>query len=151
MAILGPVTETHRFDADRLAAWMADSGLPGCEHGIQVEQFQGGQSNPTFAVTAGSRRYVLRKKPPGRLLPSAHLVEREYRVMAALADSAVPVPTMRLLCQDPDVIGTTFFVMDYMEGRVVDDTSLPGDFTPAERSAIYDSMNRVLAALHQVD
>ena len=130
---------------------MAESGLPDCAGGIEVQQFQGGQSNPTFALTAGSKRYVLRKKPPGKLLPSAHLIEREYRIMAALADTDVPVPTMRHLCEDPSVIGISFFVMDYMEGRIVDDTSLPGDFTPAERAMIYDSMNAAMAALHQVD
>ncbi len=151
MATLGPVTDIHRFDEQRLARYLADNGMPECRSGIEVEQFQGGQSNPTFAISAGSRRYVLRKKPPGKLLPSAHLIEREYRIMAALADSGVPVPVMRHLCEDPAVIGTAFFVMDYMDGRVVDDTSLPGDFTPAERGTIYDSMNQVLATLHNVD
>jgi aminoglycoside phosphotransferase (APT) family kinase protein len=151
MATLGPVTDTHKFDEAALARYLAENGLPGCADGIEVQQFQGGQSNPTFAVTAGSTRYVLRKKPPGKLLPSAHLIEREYRIMAALADTDVPVPTMRHLCEDPSIIGTSFFVMDFMEGRIVDDTSLPGDFTPAERAAIYDSMNAAMAALHQVD
>jgi aminoglycoside phosphotransferase (APT) family kinase protein len=151
MATLGPVTDVHRFDEAGLARYLADHGLPAFAQGIEVRQFQGGQSNPTFALTAGSRRYVLRKKPPGKLLPSAHLIEREYRIMAALADTDVPVPVMRHLCEDPSVIGTAFFVMDFMEGRVVDDTSLPGSFTPAERGAIYDSMNAALAALHRVD
>jgi len=151
MATLGPVTDTHKFDEAGLARYLAENGLPDCAGGIEVQQFQGGQSNPTFALTAGSKRYVLRKKPPGKLLPSAHLIEREYRIMAALADTDVPVPTMRHLCEDPSVIGTSFFVMDYMEGRIVDDTSLPGDFTPAERATIYDSMNAAMAALHQVD
>jgi len=151
MATLGPVTDTHKFDEAGLARYLAESGLPDCAGGIEVQQFQGGQSNPTFALTAGSKRYVLRKKPPGKLLPSAHLIEREYRIMAALADTDVPVPTMRHLCEDPSVIGISFFVMDYMEGRIVDDTSLPGDFTPAERAMIYDSMNAAMAALHQVD
>lgn len=151
MATLGPVTETHKFDEPSLARYLADNGLPACAGGIKVQQFQGGQSNPTFALNAGSKRYVLRKKPPGKLLPSAHLIEREYRIMAALADSDVPVPVMHLLCEDASIIGTPFFVMDYMDGRVVDDTSLPGDFSPAERGAIYDSMNEAMAALHRVD
>ena len=151
MATLGPVTEIHKFDEARLARYLADQGLRDFSGGLEVQQFQGGQSNPTFCLTAGSNRYVLRKKPPGKLLPSAHLVEREYRIMAALADSDVPVPKMRHLCEDPDVIGTAFFVMDFLDGRVIDDTSLPGNFTPAERTAIYDSMNQGLAALHQVD
>ena len=116
MATLGPVTEAHRFDEQCLARYLASHGLPGFERGLKAEQFQGGQSNPTFAITAGSRRYVLRKKPPGKLLPSAHLVEREYRIMAALADTDVPVPVMHHLCEDTGIIGTAFFVMDYMEG-----------------------------------
>jgi aminoglycoside phosphotransferase (APT) family kinase protein len=151
MATLGPVTDTHKFDEPGLARYLADHGLPACAGGIEVQQFQGGQSNPTFALFAGSSRYVLRKKPPGKLLPSAHLIEREYRIMAALADTNVPVPVMHHLCEDPAIIGTPFFVMDYMDGRVVDDTSLPDDFTPAERGAIYGSMNAALAALHRVD
>jgi aminoglycoside phosphotransferase (APT) family kinase protein len=151
MATLGPVTETHRFDEAGLARYLTDKGLPGCAGGIEVQQFQGGQSNPTFALTAGSKRYVLRKKPPGKLLPSAHLIEREYRIMSALSDTDVPVPVMHHLCEDPSIIGTPFFVMDFMEGRIVDDTSLPGDFTPTERGAIYDSMNAAMAALHLFD
>lgn len=151
MATPGPVTETHRFDEAGLDRYLAGAGLPGFGRGVEVLQYQGGQSNPTYLVEAGSHRYVLRKKPPGKLLPSAHLVEREHRVMAALADSGVPVPAMRHLCEDPSVIGSAFFVMDWMDGRVVDDTSLPGDFAPEERAAIYDSMNEALAALHLVD
>jgi aminoglycoside phosphotransferase (APT) family kinase protein len=151
MAMLGPVTHIHKFNEPGLARYLASKGLPGFAGGMQVQQFQGGQSNPTFALTAGGQRYVLRKKPPGKLLPSAHLIEREYRIMAALADSDVPVPVMRHLCGDPAVIGTPFFVMDYMEGRIVDDTSLPGAFTPADRTAIFDSMNQAMAALHRIN
>jgi aminoglycoside phosphotransferase (APT) family kinase protein len=151
MATLGPVTDTHKIDEAGLARYLAANSLPDFAGGMQVQQFQGGQSNPTFALTAGGRRYVLRKKPPGKLLPSAHLIEREYRIMAALADTDVPVPVMRHLCEDPAVIGTPFFVMDYMEGRIVDDTSLPDAFTPADRTAIFDSMNQAMAALHRVD
>ena len=151
MAVPGPVSQAHRFDEARLARYLGSQGLAGFDAGVAVEQYQGGQSNPTFRLTAGAERYVLRKKPPGKLLPSAHLVEREYRVMHALAPTDVPVPVMRHLCEDPAIIGTPFFVMDHLEGRVVDDTSLPGRFTGQERAAIYDSMNQVLAALHQVD
>ncbi len=115
-----------------------------------MEQFQGGQSNPTYRVAAGDRRYVLRRKPPGPLLPSAHAVDREFRVMTALAGTGVPVPRMYALCDDASVIGTPFYVMEYVEGRVLWDPTLPG-MTPAERAAHYDELNRVIAALHQVD
>ena len=98
-----------------------------------VEQFQGGQSNPTYRVTAGERRYVLRRKPPGKLLPSAHAVDREYRVMAALAGTGVPVAKMVALCEDDAVIGTAFYLMEYVEGRVLWDPTLPG-LTPRERA-----------------
>ncbi len=151
MATPGPVSSTHRFDEPALARYLDSQGVPGFGAAVSVRQYQGGQSNPTFEITAGPHRYVLRKKPPGRLLPSAHLVEREYRVMKALAGTAVPVPVMQHLCEDAAIIGTPFFLMDHLDGRVVDDTSLPGSFTPDERAAVYDSMNQVLAALHQVD
>ena len=113
-------------------------------------QFQGGASNPTFLLTsAEGRRYVLRKKPPGQLLASAHQVDREYRVMKAL-EGQVPVPRMRALCEDPEVIGTPFYVMDYLAGRIFRDATLPG-LAPSERAAIYDDLNATLARLHQVD
>src|SRR3546814_13736623 len=118
MTTLGPVTDAHRFDEARLARYLADHGLPGAERGLKLLQFQGGQSNPTFRIEAGDDAYVLRKKPPGTLLPSAHMVEREYRVMAALARTDVPVPAMRLLCEDASVIGTAFYVMRSAERRV---------------------------------
>lgn len=151
MTNLGPVTEAHRFDEAALARWLADRGLPGAERGLRVRQFQGGQSNPTFHVEAGDDAYVLRKKPPGVLLPSAHMVEREFKVMAALAATDVPVPVMRLLCEDTDVIGTAFYVMDYLEGRIPDEPSLDEGFDPDERAAVWDSMNDALAKLHTVD
>ena len=116
---------------------------------IAVEQFQGGQSNPTYRVIAGDRRYVLRRKPPGNLLPSAHAVDREYRVMAALAGTGVPVAKMIALCEDASVIGTAFYLMEYIDGRILWDPTLPG-MTPAARAAHYDELNRVQAALHQV-
>ncbi|MBI3452395.1 MAG: phosphotransferase family protein, partial [Rhodospirillales bacterium] len=117
---------------------------------MALRQFQGGQSNPTFLIEAGGRHWVLRKKPPGKLLPSAHMVEREYRVIRALADTGVPVPSARLLCEDDGVTGTPFYVMDYVPGRVFVEPTLPG-LAPAERAAIYDAMGDTLARLHGVD
>lgn len=147
---LVPVRAAHRIDEARLAAYLADH-LPGFVAPFTLLQFEGGQSNPTYRLEdAGGTRYVLRKKPPGKLLPSAHQVEREYRAIAALDGTQVPVPGARLLCEDADVIGTAFYVMDYLPGRVFDDPSLPG-LEPGTRAAVYDDMNRVLAALHQVD
>lgn len=151
MTNLVPVNKVHRFDEDKLGKYLSSIGLNQFDNGLEIKQFQGGQSNPTFSVEAKNKRYVLRKKPPGKLLPSAHLVEREYRIMKALAQTDVPVPTMHHLCENPDIIGTPFFVMDYLEGRVIDDTSLPDNFTPSDRTNIFDSMNMVLAALHNVD
>ena len=120
---------------------------------LQVEPLTGGQSNPTYRVTAGEHRWVLRRKPPGVLLASAHAIEREYRVMAALGKlggSGVPVPRMHALCEDLGVIGSPFYIMDFIEGRVFADPALPG-LNNAERGAIYDAMNAVIAALHSVD
>lgn len=143
------VLDRHRFDVAALARYLKER-LPDPTEPLEVRQFTGGQSNPTFLLTAGARRYVLRKKPPGQLLKSAHQIDREYRVMKALADTEVPVPGMVLLCEDESVIGTPFYVMDYIEGRVLRDPALPG-LTPAARRSIYDSMNAVLATLHRVD
>ena len=152
-----PVAERQRFDTVKLQAWLRanvdafdDGGAP-----ITVEQFKGGQSNPTFRITAGkagagARRYVLRRKPAGKLLPSAHAVDREYRVITALRDTDVPVARTYGLCQDESVIGTAFYIMDCVEGRVLWDPALPG-LSAAERRAIFLEMNRVIAALHQVD
>ena len=151
MTNLGPVTDAHRFDEAALARWLADRGLPGADRGLLVTQFQGGQSNPTFHIEAGGEAYVLRKKPPGTLLPSAHMVEREYKVMAALAATDVPVPVMRLLCEDAAVIGTAFYVMDYLEGRIPGEPSLDEGYDPDERAAVWDSMNDALDKLHLVD
>ncbi len=117
-----------------------------------MRQFQGGQSNPTFHLQLGDRALVLRKKPPGALLPSAHAVDREFRVLRALAGSAVPVPAVHLLCADETVIGQMFYVMDWIDGRVFPDRLLPGCAPrPRARAAMYDDMNRILAALHRVD
>src|SRR5262245_21008448 len=143
------VAPAHRFDEASLHAWLR-ARLPEVGHRLEVKQFQGGASNPTFLLTTdGGHRFVLRKKPPGQLLSSAHQVDREHRVMKAL-DGQIPVPKMRALCTDPDVIGTAFYVMDYLEGRIFRDATLP-DQTPADRAAIYDELNATLARLHQVD
>ncbi|WP_297695236.1 phosphotransferase family protein [Phenylobacterium sp.] len=150
---LGDVAPAHRFDVGRLEAYLRRAIDDFGQH-LEVRQFQGGASNPTFLLTsetrAGPRRYVLRKKPPGQLLASAHQVEREFRVMSALAQTEVPVPRMRVLCEDPEVIGTPFYVMDFLEGRIFRDAALPG-LPPAERAEIYDQLNATLAKLHQVD
>ncbi len=147
--VVEPVAESLRFDEARLAAYLRQhvegfSGTP------EILKFRGGQSNPTFLIVSGGRRYVLRKKPPGTLLPSAHAVEREYRVMTALRGSAVPVARTYCLCEDPQIVGTPFFLMQYVEGRVLFDPALAG-MAPLQRSALYDEMNRVIAALHRVD
>jgi aminoglycoside phosphotransferase (APT) family kinase protein len=143
------VAPVHAFDesvlAEYLRAHVTDFSGP-----LDVEQFQGGQSNPTYRVTAGDHRYVLRRKPPGKLLPSAHAIDREYRVMAALADTDVPVAKMVALCDDAAVIGTEFYLMEYVEGRVLWDPTLPG-MPPTARAAHYEELNRVQAAMHQVD
>jgi aminoglycoside phosphotransferase (APT) family kinase protein len=143
------VREAHRFDEARLAAYL-HGHLPDCRGEVAVRQFQGGQSNPTFLIEAADRRWVLRKKPPGKLLPSAHMVEREYRVIRALAGTGVPVPPARLLCEDSEIIGTPFYVMDYVEGRVFTDPTLPA-LTARERGAVYAAMAETLARLHAVD
>ena len=143
------VQERHRFDIAALDAWM-HGAVAGYDGPLTVEQFKGGQSNPTFLLTTPAQRYVLRRKPPGKLLPSAHAVDREYRVMAALAATGVPVPRTYALCNDDPVIGTAFYVMEHMDGRILWDPALPG-MTAAERGAVFDSMNAAIAALHRVD
>lgn len=144
------VRKAHRFDESALEAYLADQ-MEGFAGPISVRQFSGGQSNPTFLIEAAGKRYVMRKKPPGKLLPSAHLVEREYRVMRALADTDVPVPKCHLLCEDPSVIGTAFYLMSHVPGRVFRSPLLVDLASNAERAAIYDSMNETLARLHSVD
>jgi aminoglycoside phosphotransferase (APT) family kinase protein len=144
-----PVQERHRFDFAGLERYLREH-VEAYSGKLEVEQFKGGQSNPTFKLKAGGRHYVLRRKPPGKLLPSAHAVDREYRVIAALYGSEVPVAKTYCLCMDESVIGTAFYVMDCVEGRVLWDQKLPG-MTPAQRAAIFDEQNRVIAALHRVD
>jgi aminoglycoside phosphotransferase (APT) family kinase protein len=139
----------HRFDTGALAAYLADH-IDGFAGPLTVSQFRGGQSNPTYKLVTPSASYVLRRKPPGRLLPSAHAVEREYRATAALHPLGFPVPRPHLLCEDPEIIGTAFYVMDFVPGRVFWEPYVPG-VTARERAAIYDSLNATLAHLHQVD
>jgi aminoglycoside phosphotransferase (APT) family kinase protein len=144
-----PVASQHRFDAARLCAYLREHLDPAIET-LGVAQFKGGQSNPTYLLEAAGRRFVLRRKPPGELLASAHAVEREFRVIRALEGTQVPVARVHLLCEDAAVIGTAFYVMDYVEGRVFWDPTLPG-LTAAQRASIYDELNRVIAALHAVE
>ena len=137
------------FDIDAVETWMA-AHVPGFRGPILVEKFATGQSNPTFKLTAASGAYVLRRKPPGQLLKSAHAVDREFRVQSALAGTDVPVARMHALCEDESVIGSMFYVMDHVQGRSFVDPRLP-DVSATDRSAIFDDMNRVLAAIHSVD
>lgn len=136
-------------DTRRLANYLKAQGLyDGGE--ITASPLTGGQSNPTFRLAAGARNYVLRKKPEGTLLPGAHAVDREYKVLSALRDTSVPVPEVFAYCEDSEVIGTPFYIMEWLDGRVFVDQSLPGLSAP-ERSRIYAEMNRVIAALHGVN
>jgi aminoglycoside phosphotransferase (APT) family kinase protein len=137
------------FDADVLDVFLRKA-LAGLEGPMRLERVAGGQSNPTFFVTYDSRRLVLRKQPPGDLLPSAHAIDREFRVISALADTDLPVPPALLFCEDRAVVGTPFYLMERVEGRVFHDCILPG-VAPAERRAMYRSMAKTLAALHNVD
>ncbi len=137
------------LNVDALARFIRDR-IADFEGELQVNRFDGGQSNPTFGLRAGNARYVLRRKPPGELLSSAHAVDREYRVMKALAGSAVPVPRVHALCEDEAVLGSSFYLMDWVEGRILGDQTLPG-IAPEERGSMYAELNRVIAALHAVD
>src|SRR5438477_2709532 len=144
-----PIQEHQPFDLGALEGYLRYHGFSGP---LTVRQFKGGQSNPTYLISGGEGRHVLRAKPgpAAKLLPSAHAVEREFRVITALRQAGIPAPRTYCLCEDESVIGRTFYVMEYVEGRVLWDQSLP-DMTPPERAAIYDEMNRVIAALHRVD
>jgi aminoglycoside phosphotransferase (APT) family kinase protein len=143
------VAEPLRFPVDRLEAWL-QTHVRGFEGPLTVQQFKGGQSNPTYMLTTAARRYVLRRKPPGKLLPSAHAVDREFRAISALHAQGFPVAEPVVLCEDADVIGTAFYVMGHVDGRVVWEPQMP-DATPAERTATYDAMNATLARLHQFE
>lgn len=147
--VLTPVREAHKFDRGALGEYLHQY-LEGDFDKMVVEQFEGGQSNPTYHINAGRPNYVLRKKPRGVLLKSAHQVEREYRVLTALHSCGVPVPKTYLLCEDESVIGQTFYVMEMVEGRVITDPSLP-NMNKEERTALYDQFTKVLVALHMVD
>jgi aminoglycoside phosphotransferase (APT) family kinase protein len=151
--LVGAVAAAQRFDEAKLKAHL-ETHIDGFGRGLVVQQIKGGASNPTFKLTTqgpdGPLRYVLRKKPPGTLLASAHQVDREYRVMKALQDTDVPVPCMRHLCTDDSVIGTSFYVMDFLDGRIFRDATLPG-VSKSDRTAIYDELNATLAKLHKVD
>jgi len=146
---LGPPLEAHRFDEAALADYLAQH-IPEIGGGCRIQQFLGGQSNPTFLIETQSGSYVLRKKPPGELLPSAHAVDREFRVTSALTDTAVPVARTHILCEDESIIGQMFYLMDYVPGRIFADPRLPG-CAPAERTTMYGSLVEVIAALHAVD
>ena len=143
------MTETQTLDTLAVAAYLRGR-LPGFDGPIAAQKFEGGQSNPTFLLKTGAGNYVLRRKPPGQLLRSAHAVDREFRVQRALFGSAVPVARVHVLCQEPDVIGSDFYVMDHVAGRNFNEPLMQGASAP-ERTAVIDDMNRVLAALHEVD
>ncbi len=143
------VRDKHRFDVGALERYLAGQ-IPGFSGPLTVEQFKGGQSNPTYKLLTPDRHYVLRRKPPGKLLKSAHAVDREYRVITALADSEVPVARTWCLCEDDAVIGTAFYVMDCVEGRIFWDPTLPG-LSHQDRAEVYAEENRVIAALHTLD
>ena len=143
------VREAHKFDETSLNSYL-EQEIPSYKGPLTVKQFEGGQSNPTFQLITPKKTYVLRKQPPGDLLPSAHQVDREFKVMHALWDTPVPVPEMFLLCEDIEVIGTKFYVMEMVEGRLFTETRLP-QLPKKERKSLYEDLARVLAELHKVD
>lgn len=144
-----PVAEAHRFDEERLVQYL-ESHVEGFRGPLEVRQFKGGQSNPTYRLSAPSGEYVLRRKPPGKLLPSAHAVDREFRVISALYGAGFPVPRPYVLCEDEAVVGTVFYVMELVRGRIFWELDMPG-VEPAERGAVYDRVNATLAKLHTLD
>ncbi len=141
--------EAHAFDSGALEEYMR-SHVEGFEGPLTVRQFKGGQSNPTYRLESPSGRYVMRRKPPGKLLRSAHAVDREFRVISALYAADFPVPRPYVLCEDDDVVGTMFYIMEFVDGRIFWDLDLP-DCAPEERAAIYDNANQVIADLHNYD
>jgi len=143
------VQERHRFDQVKLEAYLREH-VAGFSGDLTVEEFAGGQSNPTYKLTAGGKHYVMRRKPPGKLLKSAHAVDREYKVMTALGGTNVPVPQTYCLCTDEEIIGSWFYVMEFLDGRVIWD-STDGPYSPEERTQIWDAAVVAVAKLHQVD
>ena len=146
---LGAPRPEHTLDAARLAAYL-ETAVAGFKGPLEIRQYAGGQSNPTYQLITPEKRYVLRKKPPGTLLESAHAIDREYRIMAALDPLGLPVAKPRVYCEDGAIIGTPFYVMDHLDGRVFRDPRLP-DLSTEERGAIYRDMIEVLAKLHAVE
>ncbi len=142
--------QAQQLDISRLSEYLL-ANIPGFTLPLAVEKFDGGQSNPTFKLSTPGKAYVLRRKPPGELLKSAHAVDREFRVITALATTDVPVPATYLLCEDEQIVGSMFYIMEYMEGRILWDPLLPEARDNTQRSAIYDAMNQTMAALHSVD
>ena len=146
---LGETPDHLKFDEGALDAYMR-AHIDGYEGPLSVQKFKGGQSNPTYLITTPGKKYVLRRKPPGKLLPSAHAVDREYRVMTALGAQGFPAPKTYALCEDPEVIGTAFFIMDFVEGRIFWQSDLP-DVSKEERRPLYHALTDTLADLHMVD
>lgn len=144
------VRQVHRFDEELLADYLRQK-IEDFPANITVRQFGSGQSNPTYLISGNEKEYVLRKKPPGKLLPSAHAVDREYRILKALSETGVPVPRPYLLCQDDSIVGTPFYIMERVNGRIFRDPTAPEVSDPGERAAIFDAMNDTLAKVHQVD
>jgi aminoglycoside phosphotransferase (APT) family kinase protein len=144
-----PVVDSHKFDEAKLAAWM-EAHVEGYQGPLEVRQFKGGQSNPTYQLVTPRKKYVMRRKPPGTLLPSAHAVDREFTIISALYPLGYPVARPYGLCTDESVVGTMFYIMDMMEGRILWDGTLP-DYEPAMRRKIYEAKIKTFADLHNVD
>ncbi len=143
------VLEAHQFDPQPLQEYMS-SHVEGFHGSLSVRQFRGGQSNPTYLLESASGKYVMRRKPPGKLLKSAHAVDREYRVISALYAADFPVPRPYVLCEDEEIVGTMFFIMEFVDGRIFWELDLP-ESDPAERKAIYEHANQTIADLHNFD
>jgi aminoglycoside phosphotransferase (APT) family kinase protein len=143
------VRERYRFDVERLSFYLQER-IDGFQGPLRVKQFKGGQSNPTYLIKSASHHFVLRRKPPGKLLPKAHMVEREFRVMSALSSTNVPVPSTYLCCDDPSIVGTPFFLMEFLDGRIFWTSDLP-QVERKDRCAYFEAMNDTIAALHSVD
>ncbi len=143
------VQETHKLDEKALGDYL-QAHVDGFEGPLEIRQFKGGQSNPSYFLVTPQKQYVLRKKPPGKLLPSAHAVDREFKVLSGLYGTGVPVPRTYCLCEDESIIGTIFYVMDFVDGDIEWDPALP-HFNNEQRFAAFDSMNAAIAKLHQVD